>query len=345
LALIAPPAATVPPAGLGGLEQVRLLAEGLARAGHHVTLIGADLDGLPLGRYEVADTDPTAGQRTRPELVDRMHAEQAGRLLEQLQVEVVSDHTRSGYLPASGHRQVMTQTLYQPIAPSWLPPRARSPLETLTGGYVAVSTYQHQSGLGLPWLEVIHPGIPFEQYPLSRKHDGPCLYLGPLQVGHGARVALEAAHQAGRQIVLAGTQPAGGVARVYVEVELRPLLGAGDRLLEQVSDADRRELLAQAACLVAPLRCRVPFSLEVVQAMACGTPVVTMAGTVGAELVTHGISGLVLTDPGLLSGAVERVGQLDPVEVRAQAAGRFDLAVAVERYQTLFARLLAASER
>jgi glycosyltransferase involved in cell wall biosynthesis len=346
LALIAPPPATVPPASLGGLEQVRWLADGLAHAGHHVTLIGADLDGLTPDRYAVADTDPTGGQRATPELVDRLHAEQAGKLIEQLQVEVVSDHTRTGYLPASGHPQAMAQTLYQPIASAWLPPAARPPLAHLTGGYVAISTYQQRGGLGLPWLQVIHPGIPFDEYPLSPDHDGPCVYLGPLQVGHGARVALEAAHQAGRQIVVAGIQPqAGGASRAYVEIELRPLLGAGDRLLEQVTRAERRELLSRASCLVAPLRYDAPHSLEIVEAMAYGTPVVTMAGTVGAELVTHGTGGLVLTDPALLAGGIERAGRLDPGRVRADAAARLDVAVMVAGYQALFARLLEAGSR
>jgi glycosyltransferase involved in cell wall biosynthesis len=339
LALIAPPTATVPPTGLGGIEQVRWLAEGLAAAGHHITLIGTDLDRLPPSHYALADTDPTSGQRARPELIDRLHAEQAGKIVDQLQVDVVSDHTRTGYLPASGHPQVMAQTLYQPIASAWSPPPARPPLAYLAGGYVAVSTYQQRSGLGLPWLAVIHPGIPFQTHPLSPAHDGPCVYLGPLRVGHGARQALEAAHQAGRQIVLAGNHP-DGASRAYVEIELRPLLGAGDRLLDHVSQSERRELLAGAACLLAPLRYDVPFSLEVVEAMAYGTPVVTTAGTVGAEMVTHGTSGLVLSDLGLLAGAIELAGRLDPTQIRDYAASRFDIAAMAAAYETLFARLL-----
>ncbi len=67
LALIAPPTTSVPPASLGGLDQVRWLAEGLAERGHHITLIGAGLGGLITGPYVAIDTDPTGGQRTSVE--------------------------------------------------------------------------------------------------------------------------------------------------------------------------------------------------------------------------------------------------------------------------------------
>jgi len=345
LALIAPPAQTVPPSSLGGLEQVRWLAEGLAGNGHHVTLIGTDLAGLPPGHYAVANTDlAKGGRRATPELIDQLHAERAGEILDQLRVDAVSDHTRAGYRPASGHPQLMAHTLYQPIASSWLSPPARPPLAHLAGGYVAVSTYQQRSGLGLPWLAVIHPGIPFAEHPLSLDHDGLCVYLGPLQAGHGARAALEAAHQAGRPIVLAGTRPS-GEATAYAQIELRPLLGAGDRLLERVSASERAELLGDAHCLLGLLHYGEPSSLEVVEAMAYGTPVVTMAGTVGGELVTHGVSGLVLTDLALLADAIERSGRLDPKEIREHAAAQFDVAVMVAAYEELFGRLLRPGGR
>jgi hypothetical protein len=338
VALIAPPTATVPPSSLGGLDQVRWLAQGLAERGHHVTLIGAGLGGLVGGGYAVVDTDPTGGELAAPELVDRVHAERAGKALEQLdRVDLVSDHTRAGWLPATGDPPPATaHTIYRPVARRpWAPPVAL-PAHL---GYVAVSHHQVRHGLGLPWVDAIHPAIPVGEHPLSVEHAGPCVYLGPLYAEHGAGAALQAAHQAGRPIVLAGTTP-DDEAAAFAEAELQPRLAAGDQLVERVRLSERWELLASACCLLAPLRQDTPFSLEIVAAMVFGTPVVTMAGTVGAELVTHGVSGLVLTDPDLLAGAIARAGRLDPRTVRGQAAGRFDVPLMVDAYQALFARLL-----
>jgi len=147
----------------------------------------------------------------------------------------------------------------------------------------------------------------------------------------------------GVPIVLAGTEPSAR-ATAYAEVELRPRLAEGDVLLEQVSLLEWWDLLADACCLVAPLNAQVAFSLAVVEAMAYGTPVVTMVGTVGAELVSHGVSGLVLDSPDVLAEAIGKASRLDPARVREHAAGRFDLPRMVDAYERLFVRLVAAGD-
>jgi len=340
VALLASPTAAVPPSGLGGLDQVRWLAEGLARRGHQVVLIGADLGGLEGGGYAVVDTEPAGGHRTSAEIAEQWHAKQAGKVLESLggvDVDVVSDPTRTGWLPAGGTSVDLptVQTNYQPLtSPPGPTRRRRGHL-----GWVAISGHQQHQAPSTAWTEVIHPAVPVGRHALNRNHVGPCVYLGSLLDSHGAGLALEAAHRAGRSIVLAGTQP-GPRATAYTEVELRPQLADGDELLVEVSPLERWELLASASCLVAPLHPGVPFSLEVVEAMAYGTPVVTMVGTVGAELVSHGLSGLVISDPVLLPGAIGRAERLDPAQVRSYAAGRFDLVGMVSAYEWLLAKLV-----
>jgi hypothetical protein len=338
VALLAPPTAAVPPASLGGLDQVRWLAEGLAERGHQVTLIGTGLGGLTAGRYVVIDTDPTGGERASGEIVERLHAEQAGKALEQLGVvDVVGDHTRTGWQPTGDtSSQVQTvQTSYRRLVRLWEPaPKVAGHL-----GWVAVSEHQRRAAPTMPWAGMIYPGIPVGEHQLNPKHTGPCLYLGPLLPKHGAGLALAAAHSAGRPIVLAGTQP-GAKATAYTEVELRPRLAPGDVLLEQLGLLERWDLLASASCLVAPVHPQVPYSLEIVEAVAYGAPVVTMTGTVGAELVCHGVAGLVLDDVALLPEAIAKAGRLDPVRVREDAASRFDLPLMVDGYERLFVRLV-----
>src|SRR6266545_3720255 len=281
---VAPPTATAPPASLGGLHQVQRLVEGLAERGHQVTLIGRGLGELTGGGYSVIDTDPTGGQHASAEIVERLHAQQAGKVLEQLgSVDVVSDHTRLGWLPAGQQSPDgrTVQTSYQALAD---PP-------------------------------------------------GPTRRTGHL--------AWAAAHTAGVPIVLAGTQSS-AEATAYTEVELRPQLASGDELLERVSPVERWELLADACCLIAPLHPMVPYSLEIVEAMAYGTPVVTLVATVGAELVSHGVSGLVISDAVLLPGAIGKAARLDPQRVRAHATSRYDLTGMVSAYEWLFTQLVAA---
>jgi hypothetical protein len=342
VALIAPPTAAVPPSSLGGLDHVRRLAEGLAERGHQVVLIGVGLGEFGGGvGYTVVDTDPIGGPRAGAEILERLHAEQAGKVLEQLgDIDLVSDHTRTGWrAPAGRHPKPPTvQTCYWPVVECWeLVARAAEQV-----AWVAVSQHQQHNAPGLPWAGMIPPGIPVGKHPLSPDHDGPCVYLGPLLEDHGAGLALEAAHRAGRPIVLAGTRPSPR-ATAYTVVELRPQLAASDELLDAVSPQERWELLASASCLVAPLHPQAAFSLEVVEAMAYGTPVVTTVGTVGAELVSHCVSGLVISDAVLLPEAISRTERLDPGLVRAHAASRFDLGGMVSAYESLFTRLVGAA--
>jgi hypothetical protein len=337
VALVAPPTATVPPASLGGLDQVRWLAQGLAERGHQVTLIGADHADLAAGGYAVVDTDPTGREHASTEIVERLHA---GKAIEHLgTVDVVGDHTRTGWLPAGemGLHARTVQTSYRPLVGLWEP----APKVTGHLGWVAVSGHQQRTTPCMPWAGMIHPAIPVGEHQLTPKHTGPCLYLGPLLERHGAGLALQAAHRAGRPIVLAGTQPSAW-STGYTEVELRPQPGSGDTLLETVSLLERWDLLADACCLLAPLRPDLPYSLEVVEAMAYGTPVITTVGTVGAELVCHGVAGLVLGNAALLPEAISKAERLDPTRVREHAASRFDLPQMVDAYERLFVRLAGA---
>ncbi len=341
LALIAPPTATVPPSALGGLDVVRWLAEGLAGRGHEVTLIGAGLQGLTADRYAVVDTDPAAGPRAPAALADHRHAEAAGKVVDQLGVHAVGDHTRTGYLPAAD-RVLTARTVYGPAA-------GTAGLVPQPGhvGLVAVSDQQRRHAFDtlealLHFIGVVAPGLPFAERPLSLEHDGPAVYVGPLLPGYGVEEAVGVAHQAGRPVVLANTRPGAG-ARAWAGARLRPLLGGGDRLLGEVSPPERWELLATACCLLAPTWREATFSLAAVEAMACGTPVVGLVETVLAEQVRDGTSGLLARSMADLPHAVERAAALEPAKVRAEAARRFDAAVMVVGYEALFQRLVGAA--
>lgn len=341
LALIAPPTSTVPPSALGGLDMVRWLADGLAGRGHQVTLVGAGLYGLSPDRYQLVDTDPAADPRTAAEIGDQRHAEAAGKVIDTLDVQAVSDHTRSGYLPAAD-RVATVRTVYAHA-------RAAVGLVPHPGhvvGLVAVSSHQRRRALDtcdtlLGWVDTIAPGIPFAEHPLAPSPDGPCVYLGPVLAGRGIEWAVQAAHQAGRPIVVANTDPDADTM-VWAEVKLRPLLGPGDELLDEVGLPERWALLERAGCLVAPGLREAAFCLVAVEAMACGTPVVGLSETVIAEQALHGTSGMLARKVADLPQAIERAARLEPAKVRAQAARRFDAQVMVAGYEALFARLVGA---
>jgi glycosyltransferase involved in cell wall biosynthesis len=186
---------------------------------------------------------------------------------------------------------------------------------------------------------VVHPGIPFSEHAPSLDQGGPVVYVGPLEPDCGVSDAIWAAHEAGMPITVAGLQ-ATAAARVHTEVRLRPKLRLGDRLLEETTLGERRELLRSACCLVAPRWPAEPWSLHAVEAMAMGTPVVGVEGTVLAEQVDPGVTGKVVAGRGDLPEAVKAAVKLDRSIVREAAAWAYDTSVMVDAYEGLFHRLL-----
>jgi len=99
-------------------------------------------------------------------------------------------------------------------------------------------------------------------------------------------------------------------------------------------------LLASAACALFPIAYEEPFGLALVEAMACGTPVVALRAGSVPEIVVDGETGIVCDDATGLAGAIEAAGRLDPARCRAHARERFAAATMVERYEELYRRAL-----
>ena len=106
-----------------------------------------------------------------------------------------------------------------------------------------------------------------------------------------------------------------------------------------VADHDtKRELLAGARCLVFPSCWAEPFGMVLVEAMACGTPVVALSNGAVPEVVDHERSGLVVRDPGALADGIRRVSVIDPAECRRQVASRFSTEAMAAGYEQAYRR-------
>ncbi len=188
---------------------------------------------------------------------------------------------------------------------------------------------------------MVHPGILVTEYPYRDDKDGSCVFVGALVPGRGADLAIAAAHAAGRSITVAGTLPQSGT-ETYVRWRLRPLLRPGDTLIVAADHAKRTSLLLHARCLVAPFGADSPYSLPVVEALACGTPVVALRGGVAEELVEHGVSGILCPTPAELAEGIAAAERLDPADCRRHAAARFDTTQMAAGYDRLYSQALAA---
>jgi len=334
IAVVAPPYYEVPPPLYGGVERVcHVLVEGLLDRGHEVTLIAA---GGNHTRARFVATFP----RPQPEGTDAdaeieiAHAARAAAALEDLDVDLVHDHTRAGPLTALSRPAPTLATAHAAV----VGPDARvEPLEALGRwvGLIALSEAQRRAAPHLNWVATVHNGIRVEEHPFRADKEEYVLFLSRLSPNKGVHIAIDAALAAGRRLVIAGTWTTPS-ERTYYEEQVRPRLGGHAEWVGAVPNEERNALLAGAACLLLPVRWNEPFGLVVVEAMACGTPVVGLRAGALPELVVDGLTGVICDSPPELPRAMDEAARLCPSDCREHVARSFSAERMAAAYESVY---------
>jgi len=336
IAIVAPPYYEIPPQGYGGTELIcYLLAEGLADRDHDVTVIGA---GPRRTRAQFIATFPEAqpeGGESAAQ-TELSHAQLAAAAIEEVGPDVVHVHTTE--LPAISRAIPVVVTVHGAVrGPDAT--NARLDAMAMRACLVAVSRSQAAAAPHAGWAAVVHNGIDLRRYPLGGQRGEMVLYLGRISPHKGTHIAIDAAMAAGRRLVIAG---AGTIPeeRAYFDSEIRPRLGRNVVWVGEQGFDSKVELLGRAACLLFPACWEEPFGLVLVEAMACGTPVVALSAGAVPELVVNGESGVLCESPADLIAAIGQAAQLDPRRCRAHVERHFGAARMVMDYENIYRRLI-----
>jgi glycosyltransferase involved in cell wall biosynthesis len=335
IAQIAPVAGPIRPGEGDSIEQlVGLLCEGLARRGHDVTL------------YATGDSVTSARLRSlRPRGYDEdedlwdwrfaetMHA--ASAFAHACEHDVIHAHDLNFALPFAGLVDTpVIETQHVDSSPEVRAAQRGCPTVHL------VAASEHQRALlgdGVD-VTVIHHGIDVAEFPFSAVPGDYLLFLGRMLLDKGPLEAIRVADAAGMPIVLAGPLVEGH------ELDLEAVLdGERVRHVGPVDHATRGALLAGAGALLFPITYPEPFGLVMVEAMACGTPVLATAVGAVPEIVEHGVTGFTAPHWHELAGHVGAALALDRREIRARAERRFDARRMVEDYEELYYRVAGAA--
>ncbi|HEX2686458.1 MAG TPA: GNAT family N-acetyltransferase, partial [Kofleriaceae bacterium] len=192
---------------------------------------------------------------------------------------------------------------------------------------------------------VIENGVPIERYQLPARKGGFVLALGRICPEKGFELALHAAREAGVPLVLAGGAFPYEAHHHYVATKIDPLLDADRRWIGPVSGKRKRQLLAEARCLIVPSLVEETSSLVAMEALASGTPVVALRRGALPEIVEHGRTGWLADEPAELPGALARAEQLSSRECRAVASQRFSAARMTACYLELYRELATQRPR
>ncbi|MCJ2015130.1 glycosyltransferase family 4 protein [Methylobacterium sp. J-076] len=187
---------------------------------------------------------------------------------------------------------------------------------------------------------VVHHGIARDRYALSADAGAHVAFVGRMTDQKRPDTAIRVARAAGLPIRLGGTVDVGNPD--YFDREVRPLLGSDATYLGPVDDAGKGALLAGARALLFPIDWPEPFGLVMIEAMACGTPVVAWNRGSVPEVVEDGVTGFVVSNEAEAVAALRRIGDLDRAAVRRRFEERFTAERMARDYLAIYRRLLAA---
>lgn len=190
----------------------------------------------------------------------------------------------------------------------------------------------------------VHNGVDLRLYAASTAVDSgaPLMFLGRLERIKGAHTAIEIARRANRPLVIAGNQVDSDEGRAYFAREIRPHVdGCHVRYVGPVADQAKSRLLGAAAALLMPIEWEEPFGIVMVEAMACGTPVIGFGRGSVPEVVDDGVTGVVVGDATQALQALERVLHIDRRRVRERCAQRFAYPIIADAYEELYRQAIA----
>jgi glycosyltransferase involved in cell wall biosynthesis len=348
IAQIAPPLERVPPAGYGGTERVvSTLTEELVRRGHDVTLFAAGDSRTAARLVPVVDQalwhHPAGYRDFAPFLVIVL-----GKVLRMIdQFDIIHNHLDfSGFPLARVAPCPVVTTLHGRLDLPQLQPLYQ---EFADVPLVSISDAQRRPLPHANWVATVHHGIDLDQYTFNPAPGRYLAFLGRVSPDKGLDTAIRVARRAGLPLKIAARMPLPYTDDpnvredwAYFEQQIKPLLdGPGVEMIGEVGGADKNEFLRNAAALLFPIRWPEPFGLVMPEALACGTPVLALRHGSVPEVVEDGVTGFICDSEAELVAAVGRIGALDRARCRAAAEQRFSPAAMADRYERVYAELIA----
>ena len=342
IAQVAPLFESVPPKYYGGTERVvSYLTEELVRQGHDVALFASG-DSVTQAKL-VATTrrslrlDKHCVEQLAPQMLMLERVVQSASSF-----DVIHFHVDYLHFPYSRrHNTAHLTTLHGRLDLPELVPLYR---EFHDMPVVSISSAQREPLPFANWLGTVHHGLPHDLYRFRAEAGEYLAFIGRVAPEKRVDRAIAIAKRVGLPLRIAAKVDA--VDREYFESIVEPLLD--DPLVEyigEIGDGEKQEFLGNAKVLLFPIDWPEPFGLVMIEAMACGTPVIALRRGAVPEIVEHGRTGFVVGDLDEAIAATERIGEISRQRCRELFEERFTAARMASDYLALYESLLEMGER
>ncbi len=339
IAQVAPLFESVPPPLYGGTERiVSYLTEGLVRRGHDVTLFASG-DSLTAARL-VATTPRALRHDAAVEDWMPYHVAQVRRVVDRAaSFDVIHNHMDYLAFPMMLETDAAVVTtlhgrLDLPDLPAVFDAYPEAHL-------ISISDAQRKPLPHVHWCGMVHHGVPPAAYPFGYGDAGYLAFLGRISPEKRVDTAIRVARTVRMPLKIAGKIDRADAR--YFDTAIRPLLRGDVEFLGEIGGKKKARFLGAARALLFPIDWPEPFGLVMIEAMACGTPVVALRRASVPEVVEDGVTGFICDDEEEMVAAVRSVRNIDRRGCRMAFLRRFADERMVDDYERLYAHVLARS--
>jgi glycosyltransferase involved in cell wall biosynthesis len=206
---------------------------------------------------------------------------------------------------------------------------------------VSISDAQRKPAPDAGWVRTVHHGLPEQLLTPRAMKPSYLAALGRISPEKGMDCAIRIARRAGLPLKIAAKIDR--VDTAYYEEAIRPLLGAGIEHIGEIGDDDKSDFLSGALALLAPLDWPEPFGLVLIEAMACGAPVIAFNRGAVPEIVEDGVTGYIVEDEAGALRALGRLARLSRPQIRRRFEQRFTARRMANDYVSVYGALIKAA--
>lgn len=342
IAIIAPPFTVVPPIGHGGTERiVYQMVEGFVKRGYAVTLFGAG-ECRTSAKFVQIFSQTITGRKMDTTYMEasrllRLEMLYLSSVMEEIvkrqdEFDAVYNHARGGYLflPLQKFLKIPVFTIFHlPIFEEL----GKFLASFKKPNIVAISNNQRESVPEVNFLATVYNGADLAEFEFSSESKDYFLFMGAIGEHKNPKAAILAAKATDSKLILAG----GKAREPYFSQEIKPLIdGEQIKYVGEVAGKERIDLLKNAKALLFPTVWPEPFGLVMIEAMACGTPVIGFRNASAPEVVENGKTGFVVdcSVEGLVEG-MKNIHKINRTDCRALVENKFSTEKMLDGYEAL----------
>lgn len=246
-------------------------------------------------------------------------------------------HPESALSTASKYLSVPTvYTLHDPIYP-WY--RELFELyQTPNQHFISISNNQRRDAPDLPYLATVYNGTDVNLFTYSEKHEDYLLFAGRVTAEKGVKEAIQIAKESNHRLLIIG--PINHGSQGYFDQYIKPQLDERILYLGRMDQEQLPKYYQKAKAVLTPIQWEEPFGLTTVEAMACGTPVISLHRGAAPEIIIDGKTGFVVNSVGEMVAAVKKIDQIKRSDCRDHVARMFAIDQMVDHYEKAFCQLL-----